>query len=241
MQVLRTESCGEHHLLTPASQQSQLKTTITPFPTIRFPKRNLVFTQLPDQLPMQVKRTACCRNHLLLTPASPQSDYPLSNNQVLHKTSRSAANAGTTHGILRGASLAYARISTQPAKTGLPILPLKTSPPPRDTHLSWAKKVMLKTAKKGNVGIPVKDHDGKGISCCTGMRHLMIRTKLPCRVRQSSEMKLAYSKNPAPPRLIELASPCVSLDCPHAACREFSGGSLLVRGNVLLAALKIKA
>ena len=34
--------------------------------------------------------------------------------------------------------------------------PLKTSPPPRDTHLSWAKKVMFKTAKKGNIGTHVK-------------------------------------------------------------------------------------
>ena len=39
--------------------------------------------------------------------------------------------------------------------TGLPIFPLKTSPPPRDTHLSWAKNVMFKTAKKGNIGTPV--------------------------------------------------------------------------------------
>ena len=35
----------------------------------------------------------------------------------------------------------------------LPIFPLKTSPPPRDTHLSWAKKVMFNTAKTGNLGI----------------------------------------------------------------------------------------
>ena len=27
--------------------------------------------------------------------------------------------------------------------------PLKTSPPPRDTHLSWAKKVMFKTHQEG--------------------------------------------------------------------------------------------
>ena len=35
-------------------------------------------------------------------------------------------------------------------KTGLPIFPLKASPPPRDTHLSWAK-VRFKTAEKGNI------------------------------------------------------------------------------------------
>ena len=46
-------------------------------------------------------------------------------------------------------------ISIQP-ETGLPIFPLKTSPPPRDTHLSWAKKVMCKIAKQGNIGTPVK-------------------------------------------------------------------------------------
>ena len=36
-------------------------------------------------------------------------------------------------------------------QTGLPIFSLKASPPPRDTHVSWAKKVRLKTptAKKG--------------------------------------------------------------------------------------------
>ena len=33
---------------------------------------------------------------------------------------------------------------------------IKTSPPPRDTHLSWAKKVMLKTTKRGNIGTPAK-------------------------------------------------------------------------------------
>ena len=38
--------------------------------------------------------------------------------------------------------------------TGLPTFPLKTSPPTRDTHLSWAKNVMSKTAKKGNIGTP---------------------------------------------------------------------------------------
>ena len=39
--------------------------------------------------------------------------------------------------------------------SGLPIFPLKTSPKPRGTHLSWAKKVMFKTTKKGNIGTPV--------------------------------------------------------------------------------------
>ena len=40
-------------------------------------------------------------------------------------------------------------------KQGSLYFPLyKTSPPPRDTHLSWAKKVMFKTAKKGNMGTP---------------------------------------------------------------------------------------
>ena len=42
------------------------------------------------------------------------------------------------------------------AFTGLPIiLPLKTSPPPRHTHLSWAKTVMFKTIEQGHVGTPV--------------------------------------------------------------------------------------
>ena len=36
----------------------------------------------------------------------------------------------------------------------LPIFPLKTSHPPRDTHLSRAQKVMFKTTKKGNIGTP---------------------------------------------------------------------------------------
>ena len=44
---------------------------------------------------------------------------------------------------------------TRASCTGLPIFPLKPSPPPRDTHLSWAKKVMFKTAKMGNIGTPV--------------------------------------------------------------------------------------
>ena len=38
--------------------------------------------------------------------------------------------------------------------TGLPIFPMKTSPPPRDTHLPWTKKVMFKTTKRGNIGTP---------------------------------------------------------------------------------------
>ena len=40
----------------------------------------------------------------------------------------------------------------------LPIFPLKTSPPTRDTHLSRTKKVMFKTIKKGNIGTPVHGH-----------------------------------------------------------------------------------
>ena len=39
-------------------------------------------------------------------------------------------------------------------RTGLPIFPLKTSPP-RDTHLPWTKKVMFKTTKKGNNSGPL--------------------------------------------------------------------------------------
>ena len=31
----------------------------------------------------------------------------------------------------------------------LPIFALTTSPPPKDTQLSWAKKAMFKTTKKG--------------------------------------------------------------------------------------------
>ena len=38
--------------------------------------------------------------------------------------------------------------------TGLPIFPLKISPPPTNTHLSWAKKVMFKTTTGGNIGTP---------------------------------------------------------------------------------------
>ena len=44
--------------------------------------------------------------------------------------------------------------------TGLPIFPLKTSPPPRETHLPWTKKVMFKTTKKGNIGTPVQSGIG---------------------------------------------------------------------------------
>ena len=41
-----------------------------------------------------------------------------------------------------------------PLGAGLPLFPLTASPPPRDTHLSWAKKVMFKKAKQGYIGTP---------------------------------------------------------------------------------------
>ena len=34
----------------------------------------------------------------------------------------------------------------------------KNITPTKDAHLSWAKKVMFKAAKKGNIGTPVKGH-----------------------------------------------------------------------------------
>ena len=40
--------------------------------------------------------------------------------------------------------------------TGLPLFPLKTPPPQRDTHLSWAKKVTFKTTKIGNMAMGQK-------------------------------------------------------------------------------------
>ena len=43
---------------------------------------------------------------------------------------------------------------SNPGYAGLPICPLKKSPPRRDTHLSWTKKLMFKTTKKGNIGTP---------------------------------------------------------------------------------------
>ena len=50
-------------------------------------------------------------------------------------------------------------VFTQRAPENWTGLALKTSPPPRDTHLSWAKKAMCKTAKKGHDSGPPMDVD----------------------------------------------------------------------------------
>ena len=47
--------------------------------------------------------------------------------------------------------LSYARFLGRSECAGLPIFPLKISPP-RDTHLSRAKKMTFKTTKKGKTG-----------------------------------------------------------------------------------------
>ena len=41
----------------------------------------------------------------------------------------------------------------EPRRDRAPYISLRTSPPPRDTHLSWARKAMFNTAKKGNLGL----------------------------------------------------------------------------------------
>ena len=69
---------------------------------------------------------------------------------------RAVASDGGPHQQVqhRTARLSFRIFSTGRQRTGLPKFPPKTSPPPRDTHLSRAKKVMFKIAKKGNIGTP---------------------------------------------------------------------------------------